>query len=98
MRTLPREPWRGSMICGWQTSSGGWSRPMEFCGNRKGDGLYVCPEHWQELIEYGDVHFADGNAYGESHIRVRLRRGHGPGRGHARGDRPLQGDPGPCEG
>jgi hypothetical protein len=45
---------------------------MEFCGNRKGDGLYVCPEHWQELIEYGDVHFADGNAYGESHIRVRL--------------------------
>lgn len=70
-RTLPREPWRGSMICGWQVAYG---VPGDtFCAERKGDGLCTCPGHWDELLEDGqDMEFAEGNAYGERHIRIRL--------------------------
>lgn len=61
------------MICGWQISSGGWGRPMEFCAERKADGLPMCQEHYDDCMdEYGDVHMAPGNAVGESHWATRL--------------------------
>lgn len=70
-KTLPREPWRGSMICGEQMGYGAFSHL--FCGERKAVGLYLCRTHWDELIADGDsIHFAEGNAWGEPHIRVRL--------------------------
>jgi hypothetical protein len=57
------------MICGEQISYG---MPV-FCGERKADGLYLCRGHWDELIADGDsIAFAEGNAWGEPHIRVRL--------------------------
>lgn len=72
-RTLPREPWRGSMICGEQISSGGWGRPMAFCAERKADDLPMCEEHFDAyMAEYDHVTMAPGNAVGESHLAVRL--------------------------
>lgn len=71
IKTLPREPWRGSMICGWQISYG--MPGSTFCAERKGDGAYVCATHWNEMIESGeDMTFTPGNAPGDSRIRVRL--------------------------
>lgn len=71
MRTLPREPWRGSMICGWQISYG--MPGSTFCAERKANGLTLCQEHWDELIEDGEsTAFAPGNAVGESHWQIRL--------------------------
>lgn len=67
-RTLPREPWRGSMICGWQNGS-----CREYCAERKADRLPMCEEHFMAIMdEYGHVHMTPGNALGERHIRVRL--------------------------
>lgn len=72
-RTLPREPFRGSMICGWQISSGGWSRPMAFCAERKGEDMPLCETHyWEVFAEYGEVHMAPGNALGAPELAVRL--------------------------
>lgn len=71
MRTVPREPWRGSQICGWQIAYGlPWSI---FCAERKGEGMYLCPEHWQEWVEEGGYpRFAQGNALGDPSAPVRL--------------------------
>lgn len=70
-KTLPREPWRGSMICGEQIAYGAYS--SVFCGERKADGLYLCRTHWDELTADGDsVFFAEGNALGDSKWAVRL--------------------------
>jgi hypothetical protein len=73
IKTLPREPWRGSMICGYQVSSGGWGRPMEFCAERKADGLPMCEAHFDEVMaEYGHVQMAPGNALGAPRWALRL--------------------------
>lgn len=70
-KTLPREPWRGSMICGEQIAYGmPYSR---FCGERKAEGLPLCGEHWDELIDSGEsTRFAPGVAVGAPQWRVRL--------------------------
>lgn len=70
-RILPREPWRGSMICGHQI---GYGLPHSiFCGERKGDRLPMCEEHFQEVLdEYGHVRMAPGNALGAPQWAVRL--------------------------
>lgn len=71
IKTLPREPWRGSMICGWQISYG--MPGSTFCAERKADGLYLCEEHQDEQIEAGEsMRFAPGNALGDSSLAVRL--------------------------
>lgn len=68
MRTLPREPWRGGQICGYQTNVGGWSEgEAEYCGEFKKPGSPVCEQHDKELREdnYGVLpKFAPGNALG----------------------------------
>lgn len=65
MITLPREPWRGSQICGYQTAYGlPWSI---FCGEFKKLNSPVCEVHDRELREdnYGVLpKFAPGNALG----------------------------------
>lgn len=67
-RTLPREPWRGSMICGWQNGF-----RLEYCAERKADGLPMCQAHYDDCMdEYGEVRMAPGNAVGESHWAIRL--------------------------
>lgn len=67
MRTLPREPWRGGQICGYQIAYGlPWSI---FCGEFKKLGSPLCEEHDQEMREehYGVLpEFAPGNAAGLS--------------------------------
>lgn len=46
MRTLPREPWRGSQICGYQIAYGlPWSI---FCGELKKPGSPWCEGHDRE--------------------------------------------------
>lgn len=62
--TLPREPYRGGQICGYQMAYGmPWS---EFCPDRKAKGLRACAMHDRELRdEYGTVRWADGNATGD---------------------------------
>jgi len=64
MRTLPREPWRGGQICGWQIAVGGWDGPAVFCGDRKQHNEYLCRTHLSEN-EGEDLRFADGNEVGE---------------------------------
>lgn len=67
-KTLPREPWRGSMICGWQNGF-----RLEYCGERKALDLPMCRGHYQDCLdEYGDVLMAPGNALGDSKWAVRL--------------------------
>lgn len=49
MKTLPREPWRGSQICGHQTAYGlPWSI---FCGEFKKFQSPLCEEHDKEMRE-----------------------------------------------
>lgn len=49
MKTLPREPWRGSQICGHQTAYGlPWS---VFCGEFKKFQSPLCDEHDKDLRE-----------------------------------------------
>lgn len=68
MRTLPREPYRGGQICGYQTNVGGWSEgESEYCGEFKKPGSPLCEEHDKEMREeHGGVlpRFAPGNAPG----------------------------------
>lgn len=60
---LPREPWRGSQICGHQTASGFLSDA--FCPARKADGLPACQEHYDSVVaDYGSAQYAPGNALG----------------------------------
>lgn len=65
MRTLPRDPWRGGQICGYQTAYGlPWS---VFCGEFKKQGSPACEEHDRDMREenYGFLpKFAPGNALG----------------------------------
>lgn len=65
MKTLPREPWRGGQICGYQTAYGlPWS---VFCGESKKPGSPLCDEHDKEMREeHGGYlpRFAPGNALG----------------------------------
>lgn len=71
-KTLPREPWRGSQICGWQTEYGN-GRGERYCAARKADGLYMCQEHHDaELEALGRVFMAPGNALGDLSVPVRL--------------------------
>lgn len=67
MRTLPREPWRGGQICGWQMEYGVVGARMVFCGEYKKQGSPLCDEHDRDLREdnYGVLpRFAPGNALG----------------------------------
>lgn len=70
MRTLPREPWRGGQICGYQTAYGlPWS---VFCGEFKKPYSPLCEAHDAELREaHGGVlpKFAPGNALGLAEYR-----------------------------
>lgn len=69
MRTLPREPWRGGQICGYQTAYGmPWS---VYCGEMKKPGSPLCEEHDAEMREeYGSLpKFAPGNALGLAEYR-----------------------------
>lgn len=70
-RTLPREPWRGSMICGYQTAYGmPWDR---YCAERKGEGLPMCEEHFAQTVEeYGVFQTPPGVALGASRWAMRL--------------------------
>ena len=65
MRTLPREPWRGGQICGYQI---GYGLPGSiFCGEFKRLNSPLCEEHDREMREEYDGHlprFAKGNALG----------------------------------
>jgi len=72
MRTLPREPWRGSQICGWQIAYG--MPRSEFCAERKAEGLVWCAEHHQDAMEdYGTrYHVPDDVARGDHKRPVRL--------------------------
>lgn len=73
IKTLPREPWRGSQICGVQVCYGGWGRPMAWCAERKADGLPMCEPHFDEVMaDYGRVVMAPGNALGGPQWAVRL--------------------------
>jgi hypothetical protein len=75
MRTLPREPWRGGQICGFQTNVGGWSEGQpEYCGNYKKLNSPVCDVHDTELREENGgtlPRFAEGNALGLAAYRLR---------------------------
>lgn len=69
MKTVPREPWRGGQICGYQTNVGGWSEgAAAYCGEMKKPGSPLCEEHdeWVRLDrEDGQLpRFAPGNALG----------------------------------
>lgn len=71
IRTLPREPWRGSMLCGWQISYDSYS--SAYCGERKAQGLAMCREHHRDWLDaYGDAPMAPGNALGDFKWAVRL--------------------------
>ncbi len=71
MRTLPREPWRGSQICGEQIEYG--TGRERYCAERKGSGLPMCPEHFQEAItEYGTLSVPEDVALGATWQAVRL--------------------------
>lgn len=72
MRILPKEPWRGGQICGYQTAYG---MPWDiFCGELKKPGSPLCPLHDEEMREeHGGTlpRFAPGNALG-----LELKRTH----------------------
>ncbi|MHA4819437.1 hypothetical protein ACXZ65_34370 [Streptomyces aculeolatus] len=76
-KTLPREPWRGSQVCGYQIQIGSWHNSGNiFCGERKEHGLYACREHHQAMAEDepdGRVRMAPGNAIGSRNKPVRLQ-------------------------
>lgn len=69
--TLPREPWRGSMICGYQTAYG---MPYSaFCAARKGNGLPMCEECFaQAIAEYGAIEVPENVALGHTKWALRL--------------------------
>lgn len=73
MRTLPREPWRGSQICGHQVEYTTWTTRAAYCGERKADGIPYCEEHFFQVeMECGQVVMAPGNALGAPQWAVRL--------------------------
>lgn len=73
IKTLPREPWRGSQICGEQMYDGNASSAAAYCATRKGDKLPMCEEHFDAMIaEYGTVTVPPDVALGAPHLAVRL--------------------------
>lgn len=64
-KTLPREPWRGGQLCGYQSEYGAVPGRSVFCGEYKAPGLYFCQEHHNWVLgEYGSIRLAPGNAAG----------------------------------
>jgi hypothetical protein len=65
MKTLPKEPWRGSQICGWRIAYGlPWSI---YCGEFKKLGSPLCEVHDKKMREENGgtlPRFAPGNAVG----------------------------------
>ncbi len=79
-KTLPREPFRGGQICGYQIQVGSWHNSGQvFCGERKAHGLYGCPEHHQAMAEdqpdgiLRARDMAPGNARGDRRKPARLQ-------------------------
>lgn len=73
IKTLPREPWRGSQICGWQVYDGTTSSTPAYCAERKAWSHPLCGWHYDDCMEeYGEVRFAPGNARGDLSVPVRL--------------------------
>lgn len=69
IKTLPREPWRGSQYCGYQT---GYTAPA-YCAERKAHGLAYCREHHLEVeMQYGEVRMAPGNVRGDASAPLAL--------------------------
>lgn len=71
MRTLPKEPFRGGQICGYQIEYG--TGRSVHCGERKADRRYFCPEHHEDVRDtYGRIRMAPGNARGDFGVAVQL--------------------------
>lgn len=73
MKTLPREPWRGSQICGYQLSHTTWTSRSSYCGEFKKTGSPVCDVHDEEMREENGgtlPRFAPGNALGLAAYRI----------------------------
>lgn len=65
MITLPKEPWRGGQLCGWQLSQAIETARASYCGEPKMGGEIICYPHYVQNIEGGELpDFADGNEYG----------------------------------
>lgn len=64
MITLPREPWRGGQICGYQEEYGVVPGRSVFCGEYKVPGLYFCQHHHDWVAMDGPIRMAPGNAVG----------------------------------
>jgi hypothetical protein len=72
-KALPREPWRGSMICGYQVAFGDWTHAPAWCAERKADGSPVCEGHHEQLLaEDGEVRMACDVALGAPQWALRL--------------------------
>lgn len=73
IKTLPREPWRGSQVCGWQVYDGTASSTPAYCAARKADFRPACVEHYDDYSDdYGLTRWAPGNALGDLSVPVRL--------------------------
>ncbi|MGW7100291.1 hypothetical protein [Streptomyces sp. NPDC054838] len=60
---VPREPWRGGQVCGYQVTVGRMG--SEYCGERKAPGRAMCQRHHDEVLaEYGEVRMSAGNELG----------------------------------
>lgn len=69
MKTLPREPWRGGQICGYQSEYGVVPGRTVHCGEFKAPGLYFCREHHEWVLLDGPIRMAKGNALGLSIVQ-----------------------------
>lgn len=63
-RTLPREPYRGGQICGYQEEYGVVPGRSVFCGDFKALGEYFCQHHHDWLEADGPIRVAPGNVLG----------------------------------
>ena len=73
MPTLPREPWRGSQICGYLVEDDAGC--IVFCGERKAEGLpfcFECAEHFEAHYGGFNIVVADCVALGCRTKAVRL--------------------------
>ena len=69
MRTLPREPWRGGQICGYQSEYGVVPGRTVQCGEFKAPGLYFCRHHHKWVSLDGPIRMAEGNVRGLSLVQ-----------------------------
>lgn len=69
MITLPREPWRGGQLCGYQSEYGVVPGRSVFCGELKEPGLYFCKEHHDWVLLDGPIKMAPGNVAGLARYR-----------------------------